>query len=174
MTTAEFLKILEKDSEVKFTGSTLRAPTFRMRDLLCATLKAVLPEAELIRYGVQTSTFPEAAWTGQLAWLLVLRAHLLKMTCTARLDEKGEDATAFFIATRIDPIDGALRIESTLEYPALPATMRASSAGARVSLGDATFDIKSDCRLLTELGMGGFIAALLEAAVYSTSRESPA
>ena len=163
MTKVELLKTLDRDAEVKFAGGALRAPTYRVRDLLSATLKTLLPEAEMIRGGVQTSSFPEAAWTGQLIWLLVLRAHLLKMTSTVRLDEKGEDAKAFLIAVHTYPVDSTLRIESTLEYPSMPATTQTTSASARVSLGGTTFDIKSD-RLLTDQGVGAFVAALLEAA----------
>jgi hypothetical protein len=164
MTKADFLAVLEKNEQVKFTGSTLQAPTPQVCDILRDALMTILPENELVRFGVQPSTLEKETWTGQLVWLLVLRVHLLEVTSKVRLEDNSEGAKGFLIAYQIYPIDGTLRIKGTFQYAPIQRGAQLATSGARISLGSVPFDIKADRSLLTDQGVVAFIAALREAA----------
>ncbi len=124
MTKAEFLTELDKRDEVRFNGSVIQAPTSAASEALAESLKITLPEDEVIRFGVETSSFAAETWNGKLTWLLVLRSLLLDLTATLTKNAKG-DAEIFKVTSQFLPIDGSTEIVVDLEFLAI------SNANAR-------------------------------------------
>jgi hypothetical protein len=94
----EFLRELIKADAVQFgRESRLQSPTEAATGSIAGTLRAVLPENEVISFGLQTSAFIEKTWQGSLCWLLVLGRRLLEITATAVVEQQSDEMKSFHV-----------------------------------------------------------------------------
>ena len=88
ITKGELLQALRGPAnEVNFAGSRLSGRTDVVSAAVADSLEATLPEDEIIRFGVETSSFGND-WTGELVWMLALRSELLELKAEVEKDAR--------------------------------------------------------------------------------------
>ncbi len=155
MTKQEFLERLGKTGEVSFGESKLVAPTDVVREALADSLQATLPDDETIRLGVETSSFGQENWTGQLTWLLALKRWFLELTATVDKDPATREARAFKITQTVLSLTGPPLATIELEYR---GKVRLALAEARLRIKDS---VEVAGKRVTPRGLCQLFAAIL-------------
>jgi hypothetical protein len=159
MTKPQFLAELTKQLfEVVFDVSRLSGSTDVVANVLADVLGRCIPEGDVIRFGVETSSFGEN-WSGQLTWLLALSRQLLELSAEVEKAPRTGDARAFKVALHIPALIG--------ETTGSPQLELRYEGGMKLTLRDARLTPQDgrevSGRRIKEDGFCRFFAELLAA-----------